>query len=276
MKSILSGRLNKLLLLLVSALMLLVSAVPAPVFAYGNPFGFAPNTYKEGYNYGNGVYFAPYSFTVYEKPDPAAPVIGNFSWSHKSQSNGIAYTDAEGNPHRMAADHLFLCFYPELDVAMVAVTGDDGSGWAEVVYDQAKQKTGWVRLKEQAKPTAEAKAESLAPLDTGEPAHFGIYQTWQEFMKLNAKASGVYWLSGVDQYNRSIRTSDADDAKLLDITIIRSLKVKHIRGNWMLVEVLDFERNTPIGWVRWRDDEGNLMVFPNITNQHLPIVTTTY
>ena len=42
----------------------------------------------------------------------------------------------------------------------------------------------------------------------------------------------------------------------------------------MLVEVLDFERNTPIGWVRWRDHDGNLMVFPNITSDRLPVMTT--
>jgi hypothetical protein len=43
-----------------------------------------------------------------------------------------------------------------------------------------------------------------------------------------------------------------------------------------LVEVLDFERNMPIGWIRWRDEDGNLLAFPNLSGDRLPIVTTAY
>jgi hypothetical protein len=54
------------------------------------------------------------------------------------------------------------------------------------------------------------------------------------------------------------------------------MKVRHLRGNWLLVEALDFENNTPIGWIRWRDDDGNLMVFPNINQQYHPVVTGNF
>ncbi len=277
---------HKFLMALALAVALLSGAAglallyPTAAMAQVNGFGFAPQRYKEGYTYGNGVYFAPYRFTLYSSPSEAAPVIEEVSWGRRTASNSINIIAPNGERHASYADHMFLCFYPQADVAMLAVMGDDGNGWVEVMYDQASHKTGWVRLKETPK-TASAgeqvsKAETLAPLDMGEPAHFGVYQTWLEFMKLNAKASGIYWLSGVKEYNRSVRTADADDAKMVPVTIIRDLKVRHVRGNWLLVEVLDFERNTPIGWVRWRDDDGNLMVFPNISGQHMPIVTTAY
>lgn len=251
----------------------------APVAqAQVNGYGFAPQRYKSGYSYGNGVYFAPYQFTIYTQPDESAPVIGNFQWSRQTSGNSVDVTLPGGERHAVYADHLFFCFYPQWDVAMMAVVGDDDKGWVEVIYDQASKKTGWVRLKESPNHTASSTAgkETLAALETGEPSHFGIYETWLEFMKLNAKPSGIYWLSGVKDYHRSVRSTDADDAKLIPVTIIRDLKVRHVRGNWLLVEVLDFERNMPIGWVRWRDDDGNLMVFPNISGQHMPTVTTSY
>lgn len=254
---------------------------PQVAMAQVNGFGFAPHRYKEGYTYGNGVYFAPYRFTLYSSPSETSPVIEDVSWGRRTASNSVNVMTPDGERHASYADHMFLCFYPQVDVAMLPVMGDDGNGWVEVMYDQANHKTGWVKLKETAKTAVakdavKASSENLAPLDMGEPAHFGVYQTWLEFMKLNAKASGIYWLSGVKEYNRSVRTSDADDAKMVPVTIIRDLKVRHVRGNWLLVEVLDFERNTPIGWVRWRDDDGNLMVFPNISGQRMPIVTTAY
>ncbi|MCE3234956.1 MAG: hypothetical protein K0Q50_1136 [Vampirovibrio sp.] len=254
------------------------SLFSAPAQAQVNGYGFAPQRYKAGYTYGNGVYFAPYEFTIYTQPDETAPMVGTFRWSRQTAGNSVDVTLANGDRHAVYADHLFFCFYPQWDVAMMAVVGDDDKGWVEIVYDQASKKTGWVRLKDAPQQTASAtpRKETLASLETGEPAHFGVYETWLEFMKLNAKPSGIYWLSGVKDYHRSVRSTDSDDAKLIPVTIIRDLKVRHVRGNWLLVEVLDFERNMPIGWVRWRDDDGNLMVFPNISGQHMPTVTTSY
>lgn len=246
-----------------------------------NSYGFSPQHYRGGYTYGNGVYFAPYVFTVYSKPDERAEPIAEFHWNRKTAQNAIDVTLPNGDHRSVYADHLFFCFYPQLDVAMLPVMSDSDNGWVEVMYDQTNHKTGWVHAKAPETTTTEnqttaAQADKLPSFDKGEPAHFGVYQTWLEFMKLNAKADGIYWLSGVKEYNRSMRSADADDAKLIPVTIIRDLKVKHVRGNWLLVEVLDFERNTPIGWIRWRDDDGNLMVFPNISGQHLPIVITAY
>lgn len=256
---------------------LLLLPIASNAFAAGSGFGFGPQTYQNGTLYGNGVYFAPYSFTLYEKPQRDATQIGTFRWNHNTTGNTLDVLRPNGEYVSVSANQLFLCFYPELDVAMMAATGDDETGWVEVVYDQAKHKTAWVQLKpDEQSRLASAKPQSPSGTPATEPAHFGVYQTWLEFMKLNSKASGIYWLSGVNEYNRSIRSKDEDTAKLLPVTLIRDLKVRFVRGNWLLVEVLDFERNTPIGWVRWRDDDGNLMVFPNISGKHLPIVTTAY
>lgn len=268
-------------ILLITGFGIEATLLPSVAQAQLATFGFSPQNFKDGVSYGNGIYFAPYVFTVYSQPDERSQMIGEFHWSKKTNTNSIAVVLPNGDRKSIPANRVFFSFYPALDVAMMAVDSENGEGWVEVIYDQASNKTGWVHLKESGK-SAQASRQSLASLEGGdskksdEPLHFGVYQTWPEFMKLNAKANGIYWLTGVKEYNRSIRTSDADDAKIIPITIIRSMKVKHLRGNWLLVEVLDFENNTPIGWIRWRDEDGNLLAFPNINQQYHPVVTGTF
>lgn len=252
---------------LVCAVMLcvvLLTGGMASALAAGG-FGFAPQYYKSGMTYGNGIYFAPYHIKFYAKPQESAALLGEIRWGRQTHSNQVDIFRPNGDHVTAAADRVFFCFYPDLDVAMMAVTGDEENGWLEVMFDQQGKKTGWVK-------PGDFKLESGQEV----PAHFGVYQTWQDFMKLNAKARGIFWLSGVNEYQRSVRYKDEDASSLIPVTIIRDLKVRHVRGNWLLVEVLDFERNMPIGWVRWRDDDGNLMVFPNIAGRHLPIVTTAH
>lgn len=74
-----------------------------------------------------------------------------------------------------------------------------------------------------------------------------------------------------------MRVSPDDNAKPVEVTVVRSLKVKHVRGNWLLVEVLDFQNLTPMGWIRWRDDDGRLLAFVDFTHQRqLPVFSTRF
>ncbi len=263
---------------LLGAASLFVASASADAGYPGALFGFGPQQYKNGYQYGNGVFFAPYKLTLYAEPSDTAKQVGTLRWTQQTNTNGLTLTTPDGNEKSMFADNVFFCFYPRKNVAMMAVLSDTDSGWAEVVYDQKQQKSAWVKLRAESTEDAAATkipvARASAPTDASEPSFFNVYQTWMEFMKLNAKADGVYWLSGVSEYNHAVRSRDDDTAKLVPVMLIRDIKVRFLRGNWLLVEVLDFERNAPIGWVRWRDDDGNLMVFPNISGDHIPVMTT--
>lgn len=245
-------------------------------YAYSSLQGFSPKNYKDGRQYGNGVYFAPHDVTIYEKESETSPVVEKFHWD-KQNAEMFNLTSALTNKS-MPIRNVFISFYPQADVAMMPVIsesaglGPDGkeiddpnepTSWVEVIYDQEHKKSGWVRLSEHhddVKPTS----------------HVGLYQSWLDFMKYNAKAVGVYWLTGVSQYQRGLRQKDTDDSPMIETMVIRDLKVRHVRGNWLLVEVLDFAHNTPIGWMRWRDDEGNLMAFPNLSQEKGPVIITGF
>lgn len=294
------GALLTALLLMLCAVCLVIPAASARPIN-----GFGPSAYKNGATYGNGIYFAPYHITVYQTPSENSPVVEDLVWSHNGDSLSL-YSRIQNR--RINASSVFISFYPQNDVAMMAVLGDANNQWVEVVYDQRTQASGWVHLNIPIEPEMTAsqseagKQTSATEVSSGKtaadespelitqdgprldalpgsadnPAHFGTYQPWVSFMKYNAKAYGIYWLSGVTDYYRSLRTSDDDKAPFIKVTVIRDLRVRHIRGNWLLVEALDFQRNTPIGWVRWRDNNGNILVFPNIAQEKAPIITTAF
>ncbi|MBX2859625.1 MAG: hypothetical protein KTR14_00190 [Vampirovibrio sp.] len=233
-------------------------------------YGFGPDVYESELQYGVGVYFAPYNLNIYAEPNTAADVVESLVWSEKTPTSNVRSTHQNLN---LPAKNTFLSFYPNLQIAIMPVVSDTDDGWLEVVYDQDQKKTGWVPNRQQLLSSLpdfiEPGNEQQTPADL--PPHMGVFQTWIDFVKLNAKANGIYWLNGVSDYHRNIRTSPKDTAKFVKITVMKDLKVRHARGNWLLVEVLDFNRNTPIGWVRWRDANGRLLVFPNLAGGKFPM-----
>ncbi len=227
--------------------------------AYALRFGYAPEQYENRLTYGIGVYFAPNDTLIYATPDENTEPVEHFQWSPNGRHNSLF---SQVRQSHVPVSSIFVCYFPKMDVAAMSVVSDNGEGWAEVVYDQRRGKTGWVKLR-----TAMAEDEIQ-----GWPMHLGQFQTWLDFMKFNGKAAGIYWLTGVSEYHRSPRMSPDNKAKLLNLQMIRKLKVMHVRGNWLLVEVMDFDRSMPMGWIRWRDKEGRLMVFPNLAGKKTPHV----
>ncbi|MDX2084002.1 MAG: hypothetical protein SFZ03_01265 [Candidatus Melainabacteria bacterium] len=246
------------LLLLLVGLVLVDSPIYVPAaHAYGPAQGFGPNQYPSTLPYGQGVYFAPYQTTVYEQPEESAPVVETLAWASNNTSLMVNSQERQGP---VPAKSVFLAFYPSLNIALLPVLGENGNGWAEVVYDLGRNKTGWVQLSATGKrPLSES---------TSTPEHFGQYQTWLEFMKLNATRNGIYWLGGVSNYHQSPRTAPEDKAKMLNLMVNKGMRVRHVRGNWLLVEVRDMGGQMPMGWIRWRDEEGHLMVFANFARVH--------
>ncbi|MEM0950762.1 MAG: hypothetical protein AAGI66_01300 [Cyanobacteria bacterium P01_H01_bin.74] len=268
--------------------------------SFSNPyrqagFGFGPQTYNDGFNYGAGIYFAPPDLRLYQQPDYDSELVGRLYWHNQYSDAFIEKTPTQQD--RIDPADTFICFYPKLSVAMLPVVSTTDDGWAEVIYQQAPEKirterTAWVPIHnepaasgdEWPEPEAsetktsearEFEPENSKPVDEeleNEANHWGVYQTWVEFMKLNAKSAGVYWLSGVSNYQHALRMRDNDDAKIIPVTVIKKMRIQHVRANWMLVEVSDFQGRHPIGWVRWRDKAGKIMAFPNLSGEHLPIV----
>ncbi|MFM7390016.1 MAG: hypothetical protein ACKO34_05275 [Vampirovibrionales bacterium] len=134
------------------------------------------------------------------------------------------------------------------------------------VVDEAED--GWLKLRLQGRASnwaGEAPAEGWVPpmavTQSGQPAY--NVQTWLQFMRLYTKELGFHWLARVPETVRYVRLSPKDEAPLVTVTMVKGMRVVHVRGNWMMVELRDMGQEYPIGWLRWRDEAGNLFVWPN-------------
>ena len=185
---------------------------------------------------------APVSF--YAEPATTAPIVEAFTWQNPAAKVAETTVFSEVTQQPVSANQLFLAFYPKYQLALLTVLDERPDGWLEVDL-----------------PTTQAGKAWLAP-----NANNTLY-VWQDFIRGYAKNFGFQWLAGVPVYQRSVRLKPEDTAPLVPVTIVQGIKVLHVRGNWLLVELRDMGAEHPIGWLRWRDEAGNLMVWPNFSGQ---------
>lgn len=212
--------------------------------------GFGPDSYPDGKTYGIGVFFAPKLVTIYSEPNENSKIVETLQWEANKVQLESSASDLD-DPR-----YSFIAFYPYDDVAVMTAL-DDVNGWVNVVYDQKNKLSGWVKS---------IKNENKA--DTADLTN--KFYPWLEFLHKFAKSHMIYFISGVPKKYRNLRTAPNDEASQVatETTYIKSLQLKHIRGNWMLVKAMDFDNTSPIGWLRWRDDEGRILIFLDfITNK---------
>jgi hypothetical protein len=135
------------------------------------------------------------------------------------------------------------------------------------VVDESE--TGWLKLRLETKgSTPEAQSEGWLPpsdersQEAKQPPRTLL--TWQQFFRLYTKELGFHWLARVPEAARYVRMSPKEDAPLVSVTMVKGMRVLHVRGNWLMVELRDMGQEYPIGWLRWRDDAGNFLIWPNV------------
>lgn len=205
--------------------------------------GFAPEHYPGNLEFGIGVYFAPKDITIYAQPDLTSQIIEKLEWRYARVQLNSATGQIE------YPEDVFIAFYPYKEIALMAVI-DEEDGWVKVVYNQKNNSFGWVKIDETVEKTQYNN-------------YVGNFYTWFDFMMKIAKKRGIYFIPGVDKKSKRLRGEPKDDANIVryDFTCVKELQIKHIRGNWLLVKAIDIGEGSPLGWVRWRDDNGQLMVF---------------
>jgi hypothetical protein len=234
----------------VCLLAVVCSYAPLPALA---TTGYAPQAKSENWRFGQGVWYAPKAFTLYHQPKLTAPVLANVSFSPQSEQTLLDSTHQVNVP----AKQCMLAFYPALHLGLMTVVGDAEDGhWLEVVWNHQTGETGWV--------------EMSAPFTPGYLPKPGMFQTWLEFMTTHGKPAGTHWLTGVADSIKELHSQPDDYAKTIPSFYMQRLNLLHVKGNWMLMQGLDLERNSPIGWVRWREEDGKLLLFPNLDTMNNP------
>lgn len=129
---------------------------------------------------------------------------------------------------------LFLVYIPSKSLGFMEVT-DETEDWVQV-------KQGWVKKDDPYK-----------------------FLTWNNFYNMYGKKYGLYILKDAPDSVKELRSDSDENSQIIErINIPIKINLNAIRGNWMLVSVMDMDRMPKTGYIRWRSDDGVKYLFPAI------------
>ena len=174
---------------------------------------------------------------IYEKPDFQSKKL--ITLELKEIESNLTIMNAPIETHQY-----FLAKTSDKSKGFLIVTDDNDEGWYEVCYLQKKDLRGWVN------------------------ATSKQFKTWRNFELFWGKKNDVYFFKDVPPEARKLYAQPfekPEDKKLVD-GYDHAYKIKPviIKGNWMLVRVLDVLNKEKIGYVRWRENDGRILIFPNL------------
>ena len=195
---------------------------------------FAANVIPDAVSLNNtntlGVYQVGHSLVLYTNPDERSQVKQRIIWTK----------DDVVIPQNLKLTDLFVLYLENKDLALMAVT-DETDEWVEVIYDNSTGQKGWIKKDDPYK-----------------------FNTWMNFFSMYGRKYGLTILKGSPESVNNMYGSTDDNAKVIS-TINKQpdmINLNVIRGNWMLVTVVDVDRTPKTGYIRWRSDDGVKYLFP--------------
>ncbi len=177
-----------------------------------------------------GLYQVKDDINIYKFPDEEAQILYRVRWNSE-----------EFFPESIGANNFFSVFVAKKDLAYVNVV-DIVDGWVEIVYDNSKGLTGWIKEDDPYK-----------------------FMTWTNFYTTYGKKYGLNILKGAPATCKDIKGSPDDLAQTIStINMPQKIHLNVIRGNFALVSVMDMDKTPKTGYIRWRGDNGVRYFFPSI------------
>lgn len=144
-------------------------------------------------------------------------------------------------PDNLKFEEVFVVYIGAKDLALMAVT-DETEEWVELIYNNSTGARGWMRKDDPYK-----------------------FSTWVNFYNTYAKKYGLYILNGAPEQINQMHGSTDDSSRVIStINHPQRINLNIIKGNWMLVSVLDRDRTPKTGYIRWRSEDGIKYLFPAI------------
>lgn len=89
--------------------------------------------------------------------------------------------------------------------------------------------------------------------------------SWFKFYNHFGKQNGVYIFKDVpSEYKRLFSQPDERAQRVEGFSYANKIKLVMLKGNWMLVRILDVGNKEKIGYIRWRKDDGTILMFPKL------------
>lgn len=176
-----------------------------------------------------GLYQTDNRITIYIKPD---------SGSNKIIDNKINYSDYINEKF----DNMFAIIVPSKKLGyLYAVDISDDEQWIKVVYDKSRNLTGWVYKNDDFQ-----------------------FMTWMDFVSLYGRKYGLELLKPSKSEVEVYSNPDINSQVINKFQNPKVIRLTSVEGNWMLVSVLNYNSSTMIGYIKWRNDKGCILLFPKI------------
>ena len=189
-----------------------------------------PNVVSLSQTHTYGVYQVGNTIVLRNAPDYKAPII-----------NVIKISNNSIEPSDLTFDNVFVVYQSAKNLAFMAVA-DENEDWVKLIYNNKTGAAGWMKKDDPYK-----------------------FLTWVNFYNMYSKKYGLYILNGAPESVKEMHGSPDDTSKVIS-TINQPQKIilNLIKGNWMLVSVMDMDRTPKTGYIRWRSEEGIKYLFPAI------------
>ena len=211
----------------------IISCIFAPVFADVIPLSSKSIKY-----YGIGLLNMPRSYTVYQYPYNDAKPIREINYEALNKSAIVNTIDM-----RKVS---YVAYAPEKDVALLTVDINPGNNWYCVFLNQETGETGWV-------------------YNENEDDFF----TYRRLFYKYGKKYGIRFFNDLDENKKALYSQPTKKSQLLStVKYPRFISFSIIQGNWLLGNVNELGSTSKIGWIRWRNNNGTLNMFPNFKEQN--------
>lgn len=177
-----------------------------------------------------GLYQVGDDVKIYKEPCEDSQILYRVRWNND-----------EFFPDEIGFDKFFVVFLEKKSLALVSVV-DYTDDWIEIVYDNSKGLTGWIKRDDPYK-----------------------FMTWINFYNTYGKKYGLVLLKSSPEFCKDIKATTEDNAKTIStMNYPKKINLNVIRGNWALVSVMDLDRTPKTGYIRWRSDDGVRYFFPDL------------
>ena len=177
-----------------------------------------------------GVYQAENHIKIYKEPDLKSEVLYDLYWSEQGLSSA-----------KISANELFVAFIPKKNLGFLTVTDEsEDMEWLQISYN--RNSLGWIRKEDPYR-----------------------YSTWRNFFNDYGRKYGISYLKGTPDSSKNLYGSPEDDSKIIaSVTLAKAMKLSSVSGNWVLAIIYDIDKTQKIGWLKWRSQNGEIFLFPNL------------
>lgn len=217
---------------ILSIIFFILSSYILPVFA-----DIVPMSTKSIKYYGIGVLNVPQNYTVYQYPYKESKIIREVNYDNIKRSAIVNTVDLRKIS--------YVAYVPSNNVALLAVDLNPENDWYCVFLNQETGETGWVY-----NPDKKA------------------FMTYKGLFYRYGKKYGIRFFNDLTEDEKVLYSREDVTSKILDkINYPRFVTFTVIRGNWLLATVNDRTKQPKVGWFNWRNDNGTLNMFPNLSEQ---------